>query len=101
GATNTVEQATLIAREFDVPVQTLWSREEDTRQDYYRPAVSSHFRAALDATGQITAWENTYIGKNEPAEAAHTPYGIANKAIAWVDSETHVPFGPWRSVAHS
>jgi isoquinoline 1-oxidoreductase subunit beta len=100
-STNTIDQATLIASFFDVPVQTLWSREEDTRQDYYRPAVSSRFRAGFDASGQLIAWENVYIGKNEPAEAAHIAYQIPNQQIDYVESATHVPFGAWRSVAHS
>lgn len=100
-STNTIEQATRIAMQFDVPVQTLWSREEDTRQDYYRPAVTSRFRAGFDASGNLTAWENTYIGKNEPAEAAHIAYQVPNKNIRYVESPTHVPFGAWRSVAHS
>ena len=97
-----VAQAVAIAMQADgAPVQVIWSREEDMRQDYYRPAVSSHFRAAFDSARKLIAWENTYIGKNEPAEAAHSPYDIPNKSIAWVDSPTHVPFGAWRSVAHS
>jgi isoquinoline 1-oxidoreductase subunit beta len=100
-STNTIDQATLIAQQFDVPVQTLWSREEDTRQDYYRPAVTSRFRAGFDNNGQLVAWENAYIGKNEPAEAAHIAYNIPNQKIDYVDSTTHVPFGAWRSVAHS
>ncbi|MDP2128631.1 MAG: molybdopterin-dependent oxidoreductase [Pseudohongiella sp.] len=100
-STNTIDQATLIAQQFDVPVQTLWSREEDTRQDYYRPAVTSRFRAGFDNNGQLVAWENAYIGKNEPAEAAHIAYNIPNQKIDYVDSATHVPFGAWRSVAHS
>ena len=93
--------STRIAMQFDVPVQTLWSREEDTRQDYYRPAVTSRFRASFDSNGNLNAWENTYIGKNEPAEAAHISYGVPNKNIRYVESPTHVPFGAWRSVAHS
>ncbi len=99
--TNTIDQATLIAKHFDVPVKTLWSREDDIQQDYYRPAVTSKFRGGFDANNQLIAWENHYIGKNEPAEAAHTPYAIPNKHIAYAESETHVPFGAWRSVAHS
>jgi len=98
---NTIDQATLIAKHFDVPVKTLWSREDDMQQDYYRPAVTSKFRGGFDANNQLIAWENHYIGKNEPAEAAHTPYSIANQDIAYAESETHVPFGAWRSVAHS
>ncbi len=100
-ATNTIDQATRIAIQFDVPVKTIWSREDDMQQDYYRPAVTSRFRAGFDAAGQLTAWENHYIGKNEPAEAAHTPYSIPHQSIAYADSPTHVPFGAWRSVAHS
>lgn len=100
-STNTIDQATRIASHFDVPVQTLWSREEDTRQDYYRPAVSSRFRAALDSEGQLVGWENIYVGKNEPVEAAHIAYQVPNQQIDYVESPTHVPFGAWRSVAHS
>ncbi|WP_237132081.1 xanthine dehydrogenase family protein molybdopterin-binding subunit [Pseudohongiella sp. O18] len=100
-STNTIIQATQIARQFDVPVQTLWSREEDTRHDYYRPAVASRFRAGFDNDGKLIAWENAYIGKNEPAEAAHIAYQIPNQKIDYVESPTHVPFGAWRSVAHS
>lgn len=100
-STNTIDQATRIASHFDEPVQTLWSREEDTRQDYYRPAVSSRFRAALDSEGQLVGWENIYVGKNEPVEAAHIAYQVPNQQIDYVESPTHVPFGAWRSVAHS
>ena len=98
---NTIDQATLIAKHFDVPVKTVWSREDDMQQDYYRPAVTSKFRGGFDGNNQLIAWQNHYIGKNEPAEAAHTPYSIPNKDIAYAESETHVPFGAWRSVAHS
>ncbi len=99
--TNTIDQATRIAQQFDVPVQTIWSREEDMQQDYYRPAVTSAFRAGFDANNNLIAWENHYTSKNEPAEAAHPPYSIPNKSIAYAESPTHVPFGAWRSVAHS
>ncbi|MEX0619196.1 MAG: xanthine dehydrogenase family protein molybdopterin-binding subunit [Pseudohongiellaceae bacterium] len=99
--TNTIDQATLIAKEFDVPVKTVWSREDDMQHDYYRPAVTSRFRAGFDGAGHVTAWENRYIGQNTPPEAAHIPYAIPNQSIRYVDSDTHIPFGAWRSVAHS
>ena len=94
-------QAALLSDKTGKPVQLIWSREEDIRQDRYRPAIASSFRAALDQTGQLTAWENTYVDKHEPAEAPLIPYNVAAQDIGHVASPTHVPFGAWRSVDHS
>jgi len=98
---NMIDHATLIAREFDVPVKTLFSREDDMQQDYYRPAVASNFRAAFDSEGNVTAWENRFTGPIQTPGAAHIPYAIDNQSIRVVDSETHVPIAAWRSVDHS
>jgi isoquinoline 1-oxidoreductase beta subunit len=94
-------QAAQLAAKVGRPVQLIWSREEDVRQDFYRPAVQSRFRGALDEAGNLTAWENTYAGKMEPAEAPLIPYTVAAKEIGYVASSTHVPLGAWRSVDHS
>jgi isoquinoline 1-oxidoreductase beta subunit len=94
-------QAAKVAQAVGQPVKLIWSREEDVRHDHYRPAITSRFKAALDANGVPLAWENQYVDKHEPAEAPHIPYGIANQHIHWADSSTHVPFGAWRSVDHS
>jgi isoquinoline 1-oxidoreductase beta subunit len=93
--------AARIAAAFGAPVKLIYSREEDTRQDFYRPAVVSRFKAGLDATGTPVAWQNHFVDKHEPAEATHIPYAIANLDIRDFDSPTHVPFGAWRSVDHS
>lgn len=94
-------QAALIAKEVDYPVKLIWSREEDIRQDHYREANISRFRAALDNTGQITAWNNQFLFKHDPEEAPHIPYGVANKFIHYTESDTHIPWGYWRSVDSS
>ena len=94
-------QAAQLAAAVGRPVQLIWTREEDVRQDFYRPAVQSRFRAALDADGNLTAWENTYVDKHEPVEAPLIPYTVAARDIGHVSSPTHVPFGAWRSVDHS
>lgn len=100
-APNFVVQATKIAMQVDGPVKLVWSREEDVQHDYYRPAVAAHFAASLDDEGQPTAWVNTYVRKDEPAEASHIPYAVANQSIRYVESPVHVPYGAWRSVAHT
>ncbi|MCY4358013.1 MAG: molybdopterin-dependent oxidoreductase [Gammaproteobacteria bacterium] len=94
-------QAAILAQKVGKPVQLIWSREEDVRQDFYRPAVQSRFRAAFDADNNLLAWENTYTNKNEPVEAPLIPYAVPTQDIGYVNSPVHVPFGAWRSVDHS
>lgn len=94
-------QAARIAQAAGHPVKLIWSREEDVKHDHYRPAIASDFRAALNDANLPVAWENTYVDKHEPVEAPHIPYGIEHQDIAYVNSPTHIPFGPWRSVDHS
>ena len=98
---NVIDHATLIAKEFDVPVKTVLSREDDMQQDYYRPAVGSNFKAAFDASGNVLAWHNRYTGPVQTPGAAHIPYAIENQSIRTVDGDTHVPIAAWRSVDHS
>ncbi len=94
-------QAALIAKEVDYPVKLIWSREEDIRQDHYREANVSRFKAALDPKGMVTAWNNQFLFKNEPEEAPHIPYSVDNQFIHYTNSETHIPWGYWRSVDSS
>jgi isoquinoline 1-oxidoreductase subunit beta len=94
-------QAARIAAESPYPVKLVWSREEDMRHDHYRQASISRFRGGLDATGKPVAWHNHYVNKHDPEEAPHIPYAIADQAIVFSESETHVPWGFWRSVDHS
>lgn len=94
-------QAARIANEVPYPVKLVWSREEDTRHDHYRQASISRFRGGLDKDGKPLAWHNHYVNKHDPEEAPHIPYAIDNQRIVYTESETHVPWGSWRSVDHS
>ena len=98
---NVIDHATLIAKELDVPVKTVLSREDDMQQDYYRPAVASNFKAAFDAENNVLAWHNRFTGPVQTPGASHIPYAIANQSIRVVDGDTHVPIAAWRSVDHS
>jgi isoquinoline 1-oxidoreductase beta subunit len=84
-----------------VPVKMIWSREEDVQHDFYRPAIVSRFKAVLGNSGLPTAWENQYVDKHEPKEAPYIPYQVDNQFVHFIESPTHIPFGPWRSVDHS
>jgi isoquinoline 1-oxidoreductase beta subunit len=47
-----------------VPVKTLWTREDDTRGGYYRPAFVHRVEAGLDAKGAPVAWKHTIVGQS-------------------------------------
>lgn len=98
---NCIDHATKVAMEFDVPVKTVFSREDDLQQDYYRPAVSSNFKGGLDANGNLIAWHNRFTGPIQVPGASHPAYAIENKSIRVVDGDTHVPVAAWRSVDHT
>jgi len=103
------------------PVQLIWSREDDTTHDVYRPAALARYQAHLDAQGGILAWDarsaggaigHQYFPRNlglpgvgpdkTTAEGAYDmQYGIANQRIAHVIVDSPVPLGYWRSVGHS
>lgn len=96
-----VEQATRIAMAVaPAPVKLLWSREQDLRHCYYRPAVSARFEGAVSAAGEPLAWLGRYTGRSE-GPAAWPLYAIPNQDIRGVPMQSHVPEGPWRSVAFS
>ena len=94
-------QTVRVAQTVGRPVQLIWSREEDIRQDFYRPAATSRFRAALGKDGALLGWHNTYVEKLEPPEAALIPYGVPAQDIGYLQSPSHVPTGAWRSVDES
>ena len=106
------------------PVQLVWSREEDTTHDFYRPMHVANLTAAIDATGAVDslriksagdAISPRWMERGLPALAGpidmpdktaseglfDLPYGFANQHIAHVATRMGVPVGYWRSVGHS
>jgi isoquinoline 1-oxidoreductase beta subunit len=106
-----------------IPVQLIWSREEDIQHDAYRPAVSARMTAVLDDAGQIAAWQQqmvgpsvskSVIGRMNPmfagdyppdltnAEGAmHLPYALPNFRCDHAQVNLPVATGYWRSVGNS
>jgi isoquinoline 1-oxidoreductase beta subunit len=114
-----VPHAVLIAKEMGVPVQTLWSREEDMRHDFYRPAAMARMTAGLDADGMPVAWYvrltgNSILGTLTPFAIRNgvdthfqegflddMPYDAPNYLADYAMRNTHVPVGFWRGVSHT
>lgn len=101
-ATDVPIMAARLAKAAGYPVKMIWSREEDTAQDLYRPSATSRFEAGLDADGNLVSWNNIHVHLFDPAEAPTVPhYAIPNQLIRKVDVPMHLRFGAWRSVDHS
>ena len=113
-----VVQAVLLSKAVGQPVKLIWSREEDTQQDFYRPAMLVKLTAGLDDNGKPTAFQARIVGpsifsrlfpsmvKNGVDHAAvegiaDTAYNIPNQYTDYVMTKIHVPVGFWRSVGHS
>ena len=104
------------------PLQLIWSREEDMRQDVYRPPAMARFKAVLTEDGQINAWSNRIVSpsvtkallkrtfpslpaggpdKTNAEGATFLPYRVANRRVEHIGVELPIPVGYWRSVGHS
>ena len=114
-----VRQAVLIAKEVGQPVKLVWTREEDTRHDFYRPVAAARMTAGLDADGTPIAWKIRTAGQSIIAAVSprvmqfgvdrnflqglleDMPYELPNYLVDFAMRNTHVPVGVWRSVNHS
>ena len=118
-----VQVVTIATQLPGVPVQLIWSREEDLRHDVYRPMAMARLRCALAADGAIAAWHHRIVGQSctqgltarlipaaasdlmkdkTVAEGAYDlPYAMPNRLVEHVLTRQPVPVGYWRSVGHS
>jgi isoquinoline 1-oxidoreductase subunit beta len=58
-------EAAWISKTVEAPVKLLWAREDDIRHDYYRCGGFQFFKAAVDNSGKIAAWQNHFVAYGE------------------------------------
>src|SRR5437763_754535 len=122
GAQDYVRQAASIAKQMPgVPIKLIWSREEDTTHDFFRPISQCRGVAGLDANGNLVGLHmrisgqsiNAFLnspqakdgkddrqlqGYSEKPGDAQLGYTVPNLLIEYAMRNTHVPVGPWRGV---
>jgi len=106
-----------------IPVQTVFTREEDMQNDTYRPMASCVLKAKVKANGEIEAFDSMSVSQScqnnsmmriLPAMASapkddlttvegieNLPYIMNNKRVAFGNLELPIQIGFWRSVGYS
>lgn len=116
-----VAEATLLSRTTGTPIQVVWTREDDIRHDFYRPASYHVMQGAIDENGHPVAWSQHLINAQRgeflrfalPKGARTFPAGdelgafdfpagcVPNLQLAATALHSPVPLGQWRAVDDS
>lgn len=117
-----VAEAVFVSQRIGAPVQVMWTREDDTRHGYFRPASYHLMRAALDAAGHPVAWSqhlvnaqrgeflNWALPQGTPVLPAGDELGPFDFPAGYIPNlrlaasalrGCPVPLGQWRSVEDS
>lgn len=115
-----VAEAVQVSKAIRAPVKVVWSREDDTRGFYYRPAALHSLAGAVDDAGNPLAWQQRIVCQSfmvgTPFEAvmvkdgidavavegaADLAYDFPNLLVDWQQAPGGPPTLWWRSVGHS
>lgn len=99
--TDFVVEAVQIANAMKVPIQLIWTRQDDLQHDRYRPAHCAFLRAGLDARGKVESWFMRVAGSPLALDGIDVPYHIPHMREEHVKVASVVATGPWRSVGAS
>jgi isoquinoline 1-oxidoreductase/isoquinoline 1-oxidoreductase beta subunit len=88
-----VIEAVLVAREFDVPVKLVWTREDDLQHGYFRQRTMHRLRGGLDAAGAALAWEHRQVA-TPTANALISP-SVRTMFPEVLEPETRKQLGKW------
>lgn len=121
-----VAEAAAIARSWHEasgktqPIKLVYTREDDIRGGYYRPAYVHKIKAGVSADGRVAGWHHRIVGQSIlkgtmfEAMLVHdgidhtsvegvedTPYTIDNFSVELNTTDVQVPGLWWRSVGHT
>jgi isoquinoline 1-oxidoreductase beta subunit len=120
-ASDFVVEAVEVAKAAGVPVKVVWTREDDIRGGYYRPAFVHRAEVGVDDKGMPIAWKHTIVGQSvlvgtvfagavkNGIDAAsvegvtESPYleGVADRRITLHSPKSAVTVLWWRSVGNT
>jgi isoquinoline 1-oxidoreductase beta subunit len=108
-----VGEAVEVSKAVQLPVKVMWSREDDTQHDFYRPMSLNAVRGVV-ADGALTTLTHQVVQASwlrrwapplvtngvDPLallEVDDVPYAIPNVRTSYIDHEHGMPVGSWRA----
>jgi isoquinoline 1-oxidoreductase beta subunit len=112
-----VAEAAMISQKTGWPIKLQWTREDDVRNDFYRPAGLHEMRAGLDEGGKIVAWTQRLASASKhfrrpdmPDENLWQPELrpddfprriVDNYRMEYFHNPIGLPRGSWRAPGHT
>ncbi len=109
-------EAAVLSKKAGRPVKVVWTREDDTKFDYYNAVAAMYMKASLGQDGKPVAWLQRSVFTPIPAtfklgtvygDPGHlgqgwtdVPFDIPNLRVENGPAEAHVRIGWLRSVAN-
>lgn len=110
-------EAVQLSKALHKPIKVVWTREDDIRGGFYRPASCNRLIGTIDAQGRPSAWIHQIATPPLPEVfeqalvdgvdlwaiqgAADLPYTIPNLQVSYAMPTVPVPPWFWRAIGHS
>jgi len=106
-------QAALIAKQMNLPVQLVWTREDTIVNDEFRQCGGQKLRGAVDSKGNVLSWSCHIVDTSiagpwgMPPQAWEAPdldiflYPIPDLHYTYSQIHSAIKRGAWRSVSES
>ncbi|MGF6782519.1 molybdopterin cofactor-binding domain-containing protein [Paraburkholderia sp. GAS334] len=86
---------------LNVPVRTLWSREDDIKGGYYRPMHLHRARIGFDVRGNVLAWDHVIVGQSITSGTVFEEFQVKNGIDATATEGMRGPYPlPMRLTVH-
>jgi isoquinoline 1-oxidoreductase beta subunit len=112
-----VAEAAMISKRTGWPIKLQWSREDDIKNDFYRPGGLHEMHAGIDAGGKVTAWAQRLASGSKYYRRPDMPDENLYQAELYLDdfprrivdnirmeyfhNTIGLPRGSWRAPAHT
>jgi len=90
-------EAARLAKAAGQPVKVQWSRADEFRTGYLRPAAIIDVASSAETEGDLLAWSFTNI--NSGSAGLTTPYRVPHQALRYQPAASPLPQGSYRALA--